>query len=113
MDIVFKTNKLLKLCNSLKEAQKKWGTQCGALMLQRLNEMAAANNLKILRQVHTRAKCHPLTGNLKGKWSVDLEHPRRLIFEPVNIPLPTRDDGGLILEQVTAVRILEVRNTHG
>ena len=75
--------------------------------------MDAAENLAILGKLHPRSRCHTLTGNLKGKWTVDLEHPRRLLFEPANDPVPILEDGGLDLEKVTAVRILKVSDTHG
>jgi len=29
---------------------------------------------------------HPLTGDLKGTFSLDLEHPLRLLFEPDHDP---------------------------
>ena len=111
MKIVFSPKRLGKLCNSLEEAQKKWGTERGKRVLDRLNEMHDADNLRILCLVHDR--CHPLKGNRKGQWSVDLKQPYRLLFEPANEPLPTLADGGLDLEKVTAVRILGVEDTHG
>ena len=111
MVIVFRSSKLGKLCNSLKKAQRAWGTRGGKLVMRRLDEIKAADNLKILKAVHTR--CHPLKGNRKGQWSVDLEHPYRLIFEPANEPLPLHEDGGLDIERVTAVRIIAVEDTHG
>ena len=111
MDIVFKTKKLCKLCNSLEKAQKKWGTENGLRVIQRLNEIHDADNLRILRLIHSR--CHPLTGDKKGQWSVDLKHPYRLLFESANEPVPTLPDGGLDIDKVTAVRILNVEDTHG
>ena len=45
--------------------------------------------------------------------SVDLVHPRRLVFELANDPLPLCEDGSLDLQNVTIVRILEVGDTHG
>lgn len=111
MEVVFKSNKLRKKCNSLKEAQKKWGTRQGVLILRRLNEMMAAVNLRDLKLVHPR--CHDLKGSRGGQWSVDLVHPYRLLFEPANEPLPLLKDGGLDISQVTIVRILEVQDTHG
>lgn len=44
--------------------------------------------------------------------SLDLDHPYRLIFEPANEPIPTKPDGGLDWNKVTAVRILGVEDTH-
>ena len=57
-------------------------------------------------------RCHELTGDRHGQLSVDLDHPYRLIFEPANVPIPRREDGGLIWEQVTDIMILGVEDTH-
>jgi proteic killer suppression protein len=48
-----------------------------------------------------------------GQLALDLDHPYRLIFEPADEPIPTKSDGGLDWNQVTAVRIIGVENYHG
>jgi len=53
-----------------------------------------------------------LTGDLKGTLSLDLDGPYRLLFEPMEEPLPLKADGGLDWHGVTAIRILEVEDTH-
>jgi len=58
-------------------------------------------------------RCHELTGNRKGTISIDLDGPYRLLFEPINDPLPTLPDGGLDWGGVTAIKILGVEDTHG
>ena len=55
---------------------------------------------------------HELKGRLKGKFAVDLIYPFRLVFEPANEPVPRKEDGGIDLYQVTAVRILSVEDYH-
>ena len=35
------------------------------------------------------------------------------LFEPASNPLPRKKDGGLDWTKVTAVRILEIEDTHG
>lgn len=111
MVILFGSKQLQKRCNSLKNAQKFWGDRRGMLVMRRLDEIADSDTLEILIQVHPR--CHPLKGDLKGLWSVDLEHPYRLIFEPATDPLPMLKSGGLDTGRVTTVRILKVEDTHG
>ena len=111
MLIVFATKKLKKQCSSSKEAQKTWGTQRGKLVMRRLDEILDSDNLGILTLVHPR--CHALTGDRKGKWSVDLEHPYRLLFQVENDPIPALEDGGVDIKQVTEVMILGVEDTHG
>jgi proteic killer suppression protein len=58
-------------------------------------------------------RCHELTNNLKGKLSVDLDHPYRLLFRPTNVPLPMRAQGGLDWSQITSIEIVEIKDTHG
>lgn len=94
------------------KAQKRWGTRRGYLVIQRLDEMRAADMLELLRSLPA-ARCHELAGNRKGQLSVDLEHPYRLIFEPAHNPVPQKADGGLDWTRVTAVMILEITDTHG
>jgi len=50
---------------------------------------------------------------MKGKYSVDLKHPYRLIFAPAHDPLPELPNGGLDCRRVTIVKILGKEDTHG
>lgn len=111
MDIIFKNGRLQKCCNELRQAQKRWGTECGRLVIRRLSELTACENLAI---VHTlpQARCHELKMDRKGQFAVDLKHPYRLIFEPANHPVPTKQDGGVDLNSVTAIKILEIVDYH-
>ena len=51
-------------------------------------------------------------GNFKGKLSVDLDGPYRLIFEPADDPIPRKEDGGLDWSRVRSIRILKIEDTH-
>lgn len=79
--------------------------------MSRLDEIRDSDNLKILMLVHSR--CHPLTGDRMGKWSMDLEHPYRLLFEIANNPIPELESGGVDLKRVTEIMIKKVEDTHG
>ena len=111
MDIQFRTRSLQKKCNSLKEAQKAWGTDCGKRVMRRLDDLRAADTLEIMRFLPGR--CHELTENRKGQLAIDVRHPYRLVFEVVNNPIPLKRDGGLDWTRTTAIRILEVEDYHG
>ncbi len=80
------------------------------VMMQRLYELDAARSLEDLRNL---GRCHELRGDRAGQLSLDLRGPYRLIITPAHDPPPTRDDGGLDWSQVTAVKIIEVADTHG
>lgn len=72
--------------------------------------LAQANNLEEVPSLPPDRR-HPLSGDLDGKFAVDLKHPFRLVFEPAST-LEYLDDGGIDLKKVTAVRILEVMDYH-
>ncbi len=112
MDIEFKSKKLQKICNTQKLLIKEFGKEQAEKIRRRLDELRAADNLQDISYLPP-SRCHELTGNLKGKFSVDLRHPYRLIFEPAEAPVPLKQDGGIELEKVHAVTILDVEDTHG
>jgi proteic killer suppression protein len=77
----------------------------------RLDFLEAAENLgKVpVSPPHHR---HELKGNLKGQFAVDLTGNYRLIFVPDHRPVPKKEDGGLDLEHITAIMILDVEDYH-
>lgn len=111
MEITFDTKQLAKLCNSSKEMQARLGKRNADKLKQRLTELAAAETLEDMRHL-PGARCHELSGNLKGKLAVDLVHPDRLVFSPDHDPAPTRAEGGLNWAEVTAVRIVGIGDYH-
>lgn len=110
MDIDFAAKRLEKLCNSDRDLVKAFGSQRARVFRRRLDQLRAAENLEVLRSLPGR--CHELTGDRKGTLSIDLDGPYRLLFEPVDEPIPTKADGGLDWTLVTVIRILEVEDTH-
>jgi proteic killer suppression protein len=112
VDVYFRTSKLQKHSRTIADAQREWGERRGKLIRRRLDELAAAPNLEVMRKL-PGARCHELTGNLKGKLAVDLDHPCRLLFEPANNPVPCKDDGGLDWSKVTAITVTDILDYHG
>ncbi|SPD73986.1 Toxin-antitoxin system, toxin component, RelE family [uncultured Desulfobacterium sp.] len=112
MDIIFKTQKLEKQCNSQKMLVRTYGSPRAGLIRRRLDELRAANSLQDIRYL-PQARCHELKGSKKGDLSVDLDHPYRLILRPANEPIPLKADGGLDWANVTAIEIIGVEDTHG
>lgn len=88
----------------------KWGPDCGKRLMQRLDDMRAANCLADTKALP--GKFHALREDRAGQWSAHLKHPLRLILEPANEPLPRLEDNSLDLTKVTIVRILEVIDYH-
>ena len=96
--------------NDLKRLTARFNLQRSKLIRRRLDDLRAAPSLKTMRALPGR--CHELMGNRKWQLSVDLDGPYRLIFKPAHNPPPTKEDGGLDWERVTAILIIEVTNTH-
>ena len=111
LDISFRTKKLRKQCTDAKRMPSAFGPIQARRLRQRLDDLRAAENLEVMRTLPGR--CHELKAKRSRQLSMDLEHPYRLIFEPAHDPMPERDDGGLDWSSVTAIRILEVVDTHG
>jgi proteic killer suppression protein len=110
MDIVFASTKLEKEFNSGKELNKAHGQQRAKAIMKRMTQIAAADNPGQLRNAPGR--CHVLKGDLAGIFSLDLDGPYRLLFEPVDNPPPVLEDGSINWSLVTSVRVLEVKDTH-
>ncbi|MCD6526848.1 MAG: hypothetical protein J7K75_07665 [Desulfuromonas sp.] len=91
--------------------RKHYGLTMARKLQQRLMELSAADTLADISYLPP-PRCHELTGNRVGQFSVDLLHPHRLLFVPANEPVPTRDDGGVDLKLVTEVEIIAIVDTH-
>jgi proteic killer suppression protein len=111
MLISFKTKKLQKTCSQQREMQKQLGPAMARKLQQRLMELQAADTLADISHLPP-PRCHELGGNRTGQFSVDLVHPYRLLFIPAENPVPTREDGGVDLNLVVAVQIIEIEDTH-
>lgn len=111
MDILFTSTKLEKTLNSTKELRKAYGADCGDRIGRRLDDLRAADNLAVVRTI-PQMRCHELEGDRKGQLAVDVKHPRRIVFEPADEPVPRTQEGGLDWANVRTIRILEVVDYH-
>ena len=111
MDIAFRTRKLEKTFNSAGELQKAYGARMAKAIMNRLAVLMAARTLALVPTTPPDRR-HQLRGDRDEQFAVDLVHPHRLVFEPNHDPLPRKDDGGIDVEQVTAITIIEVIDYH-
>lgn len=111
MEVTFATNKLAKLCNSASKLRGEFGPVMAKVIMQRLLDLAAADNLEVMR--HLPGHCHYLTQDLKGSLALHLVQPDRLVFEPNHHPRPQMASGGLDWGNVTRVVITGIGNYHG
>ena len=91
--------------------QKQLGDKMARKLRQRMAELKAADTIADISHLPP-PRCHELTNNRAGQFSVDLEHPYRLLFIPANDPIPLREGGGIDLVRVTEIEIIEIEDTH-
>ena len=85
MLIYFRTTKLQKTCSQEQKMIKELGGAMARKLRQRLTELKAADSLSDISHLPP-PRCHELTGKRAGQFSVDLEHPYRLLFIPADEP---------------------------
>ena len=110
MDITFGENKLEKYANDNRLGQKKLGTLRYKKYKQRLDQLKSSKTLEDVR--HQPGRFHELNGDRKGQWACDLDHPYRLIFIPLDNPIPTDEDGKYIWVEIIGVEVIEIEDYH-
>jgi proteic killer suppression protein len=114
MDIQFAKKKLEKELNEERAMMKAHGAVRSKRLKIIMASLRAAPSLGVFAPpMSPPHRCHELTGNRKGQISMDLDHPYRLLFQPAHDPIPKRKEGGLDWSKVTAIKIIEIENTHG
>lgn len=96
--VTYKNKSLEKICTDFSEAVRKYGTKIAEKIHLRINEISAATSIEMMIQFHI-GRCHRLTGNRNGQYSVDLAQPYRLIFT-------VKDD------EVQIAKIIEIVDYH-
>jgi len=111
MEIFFKARKLEKICTKQKQMAKEFSVKMQRKLKQRMMELKAADTLQMMSHLPP-PRLHELTGNRKGQYSVDLEHPYRLLFIVANEPVPLNVSGGIDKNLVTQIEIIAIADTH-
>jgi proteic killer suppression protein len=110
LEIRFRTRQLQRLCNSRKELQRAFGGLASVIEL-RLQLLAAANHLGQVPH-SPPVRRHQLTGRRSGQFAINVRNPHRLVFRPDHSPVPERRDGGIDVNAVTAIEIIEITDYH-
>lgn len=110
MIISFKNKKIQKIFNSGKLLNNKYEKNAKSIK-RRMAVLMASDNLRNVPVVKPES-CHPLKGEKKGLFAVDLTHPFRLVFAPNHEPVPKMKDGGIDLAKITSITIINVEDYH-
>ena len=111
MEITFRNRKLARVFISRDTLAREYGDRMERTITMRL---AVFRNARTLATVPTTSpeRRHLLSGGRRGQYAVDLVHPYRLVFEPTHDPVPRTADGGIDVDRVTAITIMEVVDYH-
>jgi plasmid maintenance system killer protein len=103
--------RLAKNCSSDRDRQRRFGAERAHKIKLRLDQMLAAASIAELMTL-PGARCHQLSADRDEQFSVDLDGPYRLIFDVDKNPLPRLQDGGIDIDAVDAVVVIEIKDTH-
>lgn len=110
MKIFYATNKLKMQFSNATEIKKAFGIMAKKVSARKEDIISAAT-LQVLMQIPP-ANCHPLTGDMKGEWAVNISGNHRIIFEISHNPIPLKEDTGVDTERVTEITILRTEDYH-
>lgn len=108
MDIEFSSPDIQALCEQQRLMTKQLGDNCSRKLRTRLADLRAAANVAEL----TSGRPHPLKADRANQFALNLQGGKRLVFEPANNPIPTRDDDSIAWDLVTKVRIVFIGDYH-
>lgn len=108
MEIRFKDKKIRELCEKRSVAEKKLGTDCARKLRTRLDDLDAASRVTEL----VAGNPHPLKGERKGQFALNLAGGWRLVFSSAHEETPQREDGSIDWSQVTIVCIEYIGDYH-
>lgn len=109
MDIGFRRQSDAALFNDPERLRRKFGAPCAEVIQARLAQVQAANTLEILCRL-PQARCHQPDPDHNELFSIDLDHPLRLIAEVSDSPVPRLGDGQIDRGRVHRLRINEITN---
>jgi toxin HigB-1 len=108
VDISYANAKLETLCRDSRKATRELGADGARRLSARCADLRAANNVLEL----IAGTPHPLERDRCGQFAVSLAGAQRLVFRPDHEPVPSKSDGRIAWENVTAVRIIFVGDYH-
>lgn len=110
MELSFKSKKLEKSLTIDKEIAKSYG-ELAKKIKQRIIALEEAEDLSTIEKIPAM-RLHPYKGDRAGEWSIDIFKNWRICFEINHDPIPEKEDGGVNLVEVTAIKILSVEDPH-
>lgn len=107
----FGNNRLKRLFDDETRMIRQYGERRARALLARLTVLENADTLSDVSSQPPERR-HQLTGNRDEQFAVAVDPQCRLVFDPNHDPMPRRPDGGIDLDLVTAIVIVEVTDYH-
>lgn len=98
IEVTYKSNALKRICTDYGVAVRKHGQLMAEIIHRRISEIEAADSIEMLVR-YKIGRCHPLQGNRRGQYAMDLIHPFRLILEPDEM-------------SIRIVKVIEIEDYH-
>lgn len=111
MEVGFRRASEHALFHNPAQLRRRYGPACAKKIALRLAQITASASLDVLCTV-PQARCHQLVADRSEQFSLDLEHPLRLIVEVADHPVPRREDGSIDRSQVHRLAFVEITDTH-
>jgi toxin HigB-1 len=106
----FKDKKLGKIVNDDNLMYRKFGRKRTHKLKLRLSELLNAVTLEDVR--HLPGHYQELNNDRKGQWACDLDNNYKLIFQPIENPVPEDNVGKFIWSEIKAITIVEIIKHH-
>ena len=83
MRILYRSQHIRKVCTNRDYAVLYYGSAMSRKIHMRIDQIQKIPNVDMLMQ-NGIGRCHPLIGNRKNQYAMDLIHPYRLVFKKVD-----------------------------
>jgi plasmid maintenance system killer protein len=115
MDISTKDHRLKAALEDEAVCKRKYGTDMAKKILLRITALFSADSLVDFWPPNSGPeRCHELTGDLAGTFSIDVKQPYRLLFKPIEETSPSdRSDEQKRWANIKEIEILRIEDTHG
>lgn len=114
MDISISDKRLRKVAHDDAACRRQYGVDMAKKLSLRLASLRAAESLADFWPPKSGPeRCHELKGDLKGKFSVDLKQPYRLLFQSTSKPAGDEAEEQQRWKSITSIDILAIEDTHG
>ncbi|MEX2302675.1 MAG: hypothetical protein WD733_17150 [Bryobacterales bacterium] len=108
MDVSISDKRLRKVANDPAACKREYGVN-----MLRLAALYAADSLADFWPPNSGPeRCHELKGERKGTFSVDLNQPYRLLFQPSDAPAGVAEEQQRWMS-ITEIDIVAIEDTHG